>query len=481
MTCCPTDCNGQVLKPQLELPLEPGDTVYAILLTPEWEECICATSTPLKRLAEEAQAQQAHLPGSAVPERYKDFADIFSEEAFAHLPPCKVWDHAIELHPNAKLPRGRTFPLSPAEQKELDEFLQENLVNGQICPLKSLIGAPVFFVKKKEGSLHLVQDYQKLNKIMIKNSYPLLLVSDMLTRLCDAEWFTTLDLRWGFNNVHLKEGDEWKAAFSTNQGLFELLVMFFRLCNPPATFQTMMNDILHPFINCNEAICYMDDILIYSSSLMDHRRITQEILQTLHSYKLFLQPEKCKFEHREVDYLRLVISKDHIVMDPVKVQGVTDWPQPTKVKDVQSFIGFVNFYRRFIWNFSKIAHPLHALTRKSKNWLWGAAEQQAFDALKNAVTSAPTLAFPSKSGLFRLECDASNFTTGAVLLQQQEDGLFHPIGFMSKSFSDTEWNYQIHDKEMLVIMHALEEWRHFLKGSDQKFEIHMDHKNLSYF
>src|SRR5260221_2993291 len=166
-------------------------------------------------------------------------------------------------------------------------------------------------------------------------------------------------------------------------------------------------------------------------------------------------------------------------MDPVKVQGVMDWPQPAKVKDVQSFIRFVNFYQRFICNFSEITH--HALTHKSKDWSWGVAEQQAFDVLKSAVTSTPMLAFPSKSGPFCLECDASNFATGAVLLQQQEVGLFHPIGFMLKSFSDTEQNYQIHDKEMLAIMHVLEEWRHFLEGSNQKFEIHMDHKNLSYF
>src|SRR5260370_25969162 len=142
------------------------------------------------------------------------------------------------------------------------------------------------------------------------------------------------------------------------------------------------------------------------------------MLQTLHSYKLFLQLEKCKFEHQEVDYLGLIISKDHVAMDPIKVQGVMDWPQLMKVKDVQSFIGFVNFYQRFIWNFSEIAHPLHALTRKLKDWSWGAAEQQAFNALKNAVTSAPMLAFPSRSGLFHLECKASNFTTGALLSQQ---------------------------------------------------------------
>src|SRR5258707_11043898 len=246
--------------------------------------------------------------------------DVFSEEAFTHLPPCKAWDHAIELHPDAKLPRGRTFPLSPTEQKELDEFLRENLANGCICPSKSPIRAPVFFVKKKEGSPHLVQDYWKLNEITIKNSYPLPLVSNILTRLCNVEWFTTLDLCWGFNNVQLQEGDEWKAAFSTNQGLFELLVMFFGLCNSPATFQTMMNDILCPFIDCNKAFCYMDDILIFSASLADHQRITQEVLQTLCSYKLFLQLEKSKFKCQEVDYLGLVISKDHVVMDPPKVQ-----------------------------------------------------------------------------------------------------------------------------------------------------------------
>src|SRR5260221_1439743 len=296
MTRCPPSCNGRVLPksdppPRKSAPPPPfgqEDAVYAILLTLEWEECICAMSTPSQRLAEEAWAQRVRPPESAIPKRYEDFADIFSEEAFAHLPPRKAWDHAIELHPDAKLPRGRTFPLSPAEQKELDTFLRENLANGRIHLSKSPIGAPVFFIKKKEGSLHLVQDYRKLNEITVKNSYLLPLVSNMLTRLRDVEWFTALDLCWGFNNVRLKEGDEWKAAFSMNCGLFEPLIMFFRLCNSPATFQTMMNDILCPFIDHNEAICYMDDILIYSASLADHWRITREILQTLCSYKLFL-------------------------------------------------------------------------------------------------------------------------------------------------------------------------------------------------
>ena len=226
------------------------------------------------------------------------------------------------------------------------------------------MGAPVFFVEKKDGSLRLVQDYQRLNKITIKNSYPLPLVSDVLTCLHGAEFFTVLDLRWGFNNVRIKEGDEWKAAFRTNWGLFEPTVMFFGLCNSPATFQTMMNDILCEFIDHGEVICYMDDILVYSPTLSKHQQIVCQVLATLRKWRLFLKPEKCKFEQKEVEYLRLVISKDHVTLDPTKVCRVTEWPTPTKVKEVQSFLGFVNFYWKFIQNFSNIAHPLYALTRK---------------------------------------------------------------------------------------------------------------------
>src|SRR6266436_4123072 len=211
----------------------------------------------------------------------------------------------------------------------------------------------------------------------------------------------------------------------------------------------------------------MDDILIYSHTLCKQR--------------LFLKPEKCKFEQKEVKYLGLVISKDHVAMDLTKVHRVTEWPTPTKVKEVQSFLGFVNFYRKFIHNFSDVTHPLYVLTHKTQQWVWGSPKQKAFDALKKAVTSAPILTFPSQSGHFHLECDASNFATRAVLSQAQADGTHQPIAFMSKGFSDAECNYQIHDKEMLAIMHALDEWHHFLEGMMEKFEILTDHWNLAYF
>src|SRR5258707_2024227 len=225
----------------------------------------------------------------------------------------------------------------------------------------------------------------------------------------------------------------------------------------------------------------MDDILIYSCTLSNHWQIVHQVLTTLWKWRLFLKPEKCKFEQKEVKYLRLVISKDHVAMDPMKVCGVMEWPTPMKVKEVQSFLGFVNFYWKFICNFSDIAHPLYALTHKTQQWVWGSPEQEAFDALKKAVTSAPVLTFPSQSSCFCLECNASNFVTGVVLSQAQADGMHQPIAFMSKGFSDVEGNYQIHNKEMLAIMHTLDEWHHFLEGMTEKFEILMDHQNPTYF
>src|SRR5258708_3789867 len=245
--------------------------------------------------------------------------------------------------------------------------------------------------------------------------------------------------------------------------------MFFGLCNSPVTFQTMMNDILQDFIHNGKAICYMDDILVYSHTLSDHQQIVHQVLSTLQEWRLFLKPEKCKFEQKEVECLRLVISKDHVAMDPMKV------------KEVQSFLGFVNFYQKFICSFSNIAHPLYTLTHKTQQWVWGSPKQEAFDALQKAVTSAPVLTFPSQSGHFHLKCNTSNFATRAVLSQVQADGMHQPIAFMSKGFSDVEHNYQIHDKEMLAIMHALDKWCHFLEGATEKFKILTDHWNLAYF
>jgi len=344
------------------------------------------------------------------------------------------------------------------EQKELDAFLEENLRTGRIRPSKSPMAAPVFFIKKKDGSLRLVQDYCALNSMTVKNKYPLPLISELVSQLRGARYFTKLDVRWGFNNVRIKPRDEWKAAFRTNRGLFEPLVMFFGMTNSPATFQTMMNDIFRNLIAEGIVVVYLDDILIFTKTKEEHERAVRRVLQVLKENKLFLRLEKCEFCKQQIEYLGLVISENEVSMDPVKVAGVREWPTPENKTDVQAFLGFVNFYRRFIRDFSAKARPLFDLTRSEQDWTWSGKEQVAFKDLKAVVTTAPVLVSPQESDPFRIEADSSDFATGAVLSQQSTtDGKWHPVAFYSKSLSSVERNYKIHDKEMLAIIRALEE------------------------
>jgi hypothetical protein len=468
--------------------LEDGDRVFAAGLLPPPQE-IRATSTVSQRLAEAHKLNSQPNPLSAasttstedIPVHLREFGSVFSKKSFDALPSPKPWDHAIELVPEAKPAGCKVYPLSPAEQKELDVFIQENLESGRIRPSKSPMASPVFFIKKKDGSLRLVQDYRALNAITVKNRYPLPLISELVNKLRGAKYFTKLDVRWGFNNVRMKEGDEWKAAFRTNRGLFEPLVMFFGLTNSPATFQTMMNDIFQELVAEGVVVVYMDDILIFTETIEQHREVTRRVLELLQKHQLFLKPDKCEFEKTKVEYLGLVISHNSVEMDPVKVARVAEWPIPANKKEVQSFLGFTNFYRRFISNFSHHARPLFDLTKNDVQWKWTSDEQSAFDTLKGLITSAPILLSPDSSKSFRIEADSSDFATGAVLSQQSADEKWHPVAFLSKSLSPVERNYEIHDKEMLAIIRAMEEWRHFLEGAEHKFEVWTDHKNLEYF
>jgi len=228
----------------------------------------------------------------------------------------------------------------------------------------------------------------------VKNKYPLPLISELVSQLCGARYFTKLDVCWGFNNVRIKPGDKWKAAFRTNQGLFELLVMFFGMTNSPATFQTMMNDIFRDLIVEGIMMVYLDDILIFTRMEEEHAKAIRRVLQVLQEYKLFLRPEKCEFCKERIEYLGLVISENEVSMDPVKVAGVREWPTPENKMDIQAFLGFVNFYRRFIRDFSAKAQPLFDLTRSEQVWMWSGKEQMAFEDLKTAVITALVLVSP---------------------------------------------------------------------------------------
>ncbi|SJK96774.1 uncharacterized protein ARMOST_00020 [Armillaria ostoyae] len=442
--------------------LEDGDTILAVNME---EELVIRTVHHANDLAAAANAEKPQKTfEEMVPPDYRSFHDLFSKENFDELPERKPWDHAIELVPNAKSTLDcKVYPLNRNEQEQLDKFLDENLDSGRITESKSPFASPFFFVKKKDSSLRPVQDYRKLNEMTIKNRYPLPLISELIDKLQGAKYFTKLDVRWGYNNVRIKEGDEHKATFRTNRGLFEPTVMFFGLTNSPATFQWMMNDIFKDLISEGKVTIYLDDILIFTKDLDEHRRIVRRVLQKLRENKLFLKAEKCEFEVLETEYLGVIISEGQVRMDPIKLAGIAEWPTPTKKKELQSFLGFTNFYRKFIKNYSKVVRALTQLTGNAE-WTWGAAQNQAFQQLKKQMAEDVILAIPNWTGRFRVEADASNGAIGAVLSQEQE-GKWRPVAFMSKALTATERNYEIYDKELLAIMLTLSEWRHYLMGA----------------
>ena len=413
---------------------------------------VCAGITKSQLIAQEKAIKEGDKTlEEMIPQEFIEFMDVFSKKASERLPTRKPWDHSIDLIPGSEPPFCKVYPMSPSEQKALDEYLEENLAKGYIKPSKSPAASPVFYIKKKDGSLRLVVDYRRLNAITIKNRYPLPLSADLLDKLSSANIFSKLDLRWGYNNIRIKDGDEWKAAFRTRRGLFEPSVMGFGLTNAPATFQNMMNEIFKDLIDVF-VIIYLDDILIFSDNKEDHVKHVQEVLKRLREHDLFCKPEKCEFFRKLVEYLGLIISKGCIAMDEGKVKAILEWPVPKNVKDIQAFLGFANFYRRFIEDFSGIVKPMTSLLRKDAPWKWTQAEEDSFKTLKDRFTNAPVLVMPDMNKQFIVEADASDFATGAVLSQKQDDGKIHPIAFMSKSLNDAERNYEIYDKELLAVI-----------------------------
>src|ERR1700728_3731798 len=443
---------------------------------------INAKQTKATEIQSEINLKKKDLPlEEQIPKEFHEYLDVFSEEKAARFPEPKKWDHKIELKDTFISKSFKTYNLTPEENIELDKFLKDNLDKGYIRPSQSPMASPFFFVNKKDGKLRPCQDYRYLNEHTIKNAYPLPLISELLDKLKGARRFTKLDVRWGYNNVRIRDGDQWKAAFKTNKGLFEPTVMFFGMCNSPATFQSMMDEIFADMIDGGIVIIYMDDIFIFAPDETTLMENTKKVLTRLQKNDLFLKPTKCEFNKTKVEYLGLVIEEGKISMDPGKLKGIQDWPVPTTVKQVRGFLGFGNFYRRFIWRFSDLAKPLNDLLKKDKKFEWTNDCQKAFDSLKRRFTEEPVLMMPDQTRPFQIETDASKYATGAILTQLDANGDRHPVSFISKTFSPAERNYEIYDRELLAIIRALEEWRHYIQGSAHTTVILSDHKNLTYY
>jgi hypothetical protein len=386
-------------------------------------------------LAIQAGEQQTE---AELPKEYQEFSRLFSDEAADRFPPSREWDHAIDLKPGAPDALDcKVYPMTRDKDTALKKFLDEMVAKGYIRPSKSPYTSPFFFVKKKDGKLRPVQDYQRLNSHTVRNQYPLPLIAQLISDLSGAHIFSKVDVQQGYNNVRIKKGDEWKAAFKTKFGHWEPLVMFFGLTNSPSTFQEMMNVIYKEVIEKHAARgtiirIYMDDIAIATTGTMqDHIEAVRDVLRVAEQHDLYFKLSKCTFHASSIDYLGVIIEKGMTRMDPIKIAGIKNWPTPTKVKDVRSFLGFCNFYRPFIRGFAHLARPLNELTHKDAEWSWGTRHQKAFEELKSRVTTEPVLAHPILTDPFELEVDASGFAMGAVLLQKKEDGKKHPIAYYS--------------------------------------------------
>jgi len=346
---------------------------------------------------------------------------VFGKVESERMPVRKVWDHAIDLRDDFKTNKARVYPLSRNEKEEVQKFVNEHLKKEYIRPSKLFQTLPVFFVGKKDRGKHMVMNYRRLNKQTIKNNYPLPLITDLVDSMGNKRVFTKMDLQWGYNNVRIKKGNEWKVAFTTHVRSYELVVMFFRITNLPAMFQGMMNEILRDMINKGKVTVFGDNVLVGTKMKERHNTIVEEVLRRLEENDLYVKPEKCAWKVQKVNFLGVVIGQGRIEMEKDKVAGVLNWSTPKMVRDVRNFLGLANYYRQFVKDFAKMARPLNNLTRKEKRWNWRAEQQAAFEQLKQVFTSKLLLVIPNLDKEFRVEAGVSNFTTGGVLLIKCED------------------------------------------------------------
>ena len=438
-------------------------------------------------------------PNKVLPGWLKDLAEAWSYQSAWKVPPLRPgFNHRIELVDKDKhgkepeLPWGPLYNMSTEELLVLRKELTHYLDKGYIRASRSSAGAPVLFAKKPGGGLRFCVDYRALNEITKKDRYPLPLITETLNRIAKAKYLTKLDIILAFHKIRIEPGFEHMTAFRTRYGQFEWLVMPFGLTGCPATFQRYVNHILRDYLD-DFVSAYIDDILIFTNgSRAEHRRQVRAVVERLRQAGLYLDVDKCEFETKRTKYLGYIIQAgESIQMDPEKLKAIREWEAPTSVKGVRSFIGFANFYRRFIKDFSNLAAPLIRLTGKNStgkspkhmniSFRWTAHEQRAFDKLKEAFISEPILQHFQPDHETIVEPDASGYAIGGVLLQRNKDGVLHPCAYLSKKMSPAESNYEIHDKELLAVIRCLEEWDSELRSVTKPFTILSDHKNLEFF
>ncbi|BCR85209.1 uncharacterized protein ACHE_20667S [Aspergillus chevalieri] len=456
-------------------------------------EVFIASLSEIDRIIEEKREKERQkedhneqeLVQQLLPRQYQEYADVFSKAASDELPPQRTNDYRIELEEGKTAESEVGYsPLYKQTAEELEaarDYIVDNLNKGFIGPSAAPFASPILMARKPGGGLRFCVDYRKLNAITRKDRYPIPLVDELMERTSGAKIFTKLDIRQGFHRIRLDPKSEDLTTFRTRYGTYKYHVVPFGLTNGPAAFQRFINDTLMDYLD-DFVTAFVDDLLIYSKNAMEHELHVKKVLERLRAAGLQASIKKCEFHVTRTKYLGFILTTDGIEVDPEKTAVICNWAVPTTVRGVQSFLGFCNFYRRFIKNYSRIAKPLNHLTRKDVPFTWTNVCQEAFEELKKYLTDAPILRHYHPELETKLETDASDGVVAGVLSQKHGD-LWHPVAYYSKNMSDAERNYEIHDKEMLAIIRALQEWRAELEGLQlrERFNIYTDHRALEYF
>ena len=379
------------------------------------------------------------------------------------------------------LPLRRTPEyLKMTVRTQLEEMEAHNIIRESTSPY----AAPVVMVPKKEGEMRFCIDYRQLNKATVKDRYPLPRIDDTIDALHGAQYFSTLDLFSGYWQIEIDEADKHKTAFICEYGQYEFNRMPFGLTNAPATFQRLMNKILKPVLYTS-ALVYLDDIIVFSNTLDDHIQHLETVFKLLAEAGLKLKLKKCDFFKEEIKYLGHVVSRDGVTPNKAKVESIVNYPEPTNVKELSSFLGLASYYRKFIRAFAEKAHPLTKLTRKAEPWVWGDEQRDAFRCIKNCLVSQPILGYPDFKRAFTIYTDASGFGIGAVLAQMQRpphssenDDREVVIAYSSKHLNHREAKWSTTEKEAYAIIHAINVFKPYLYG--RQFTVVTDHRPLEW-
>ena len=369
--------------------------------------------------------------------------------------------------------RRQPFGKREAEKEEIESMLKRNIIE----PSNSAWASPVVLITKKDGTIRFCVDYRKLNEVTIKDAYPLPRIDECLDALSGAQWFSTMDLQSGFWQVPLAtESDRHKTAFITGMGLYHFTILSFGLTNAPACFQRLMEDVLRG-LQWEQCVLFMDDTIVPSTTFEEGLVRLEHVWKRFEDANLKLKPSKCLLFQKEIKFLGHVVSEAGVQTDPEKTKTIKEWPTPTNVKHVRSFLGLCSYYRKFVLGFADIARPLHKLCEKGRLFVWDTECEESFTRLKETLSTTPILGYPRLNMPFILDTDASNEAIGAVLSQEQ-DGSERVIAYFSKSLNKHEMNYCVSRKELLAVVQSLKKFHTYLYG--QRILLRTDNAAVSY-